>query len=306
MCLALAGGIAMAASADFAFEDNGAALTLLDDGQKVLVYNYGPVEPPEKVPERYRRACYIHPLYGLDGEVMTDDFPRDHFHHRGVYWAWPKTTIGDKPADVWACTGIYQRHEAWTAKEAGPGQAVIGTRNFWSYQDAPEVPVGREEVVYTIHAATENARSIDVAFKFTNVTEEVVTFLGATGKGYGGFNFRPPVTRKPHVFTTKDGLQKRDVLEYDTPWADMTSRPKSGPVSGAAVFQHPGNPGYPHHGWIFRHYSFLGVCWPHVETRALQPGESFELRYRLYVHRGTAQEAGVPDAFAHYAASATE
>ena len=296
----------MAANAEFAFEDDGAGLTLLENGQRVLVYNYGPVDPPEGVAERYRRACYIHPLYGLDGEVMTEDFPGDHRHHRGLYWAWPKTKIGDKPADIWACAGIYQRHEAWIAKEAGPDKAVIGTRNFWSYADAPDVPVGREEVVYTVYAATEQARIIDVAFKFTNVTDEVVTFLGATGKGYGGFNFRPRVDRKPHVFTTKDGLLEKDALHYDTPWTDITSQPESGSVSGVAIFQHPGNPGYPHRGWIMRHYSFLGVCWPHVEPYTVKPGESFELRYRLYIHRGTAEEAGVAKAFAAYTASATK
>ena len=300
------GGMALAANAEFSFEDDGARLTVVENGQQVLVYNYGPVDAPKGVPERYRRACYIHPLYGLDGEVMTDDFPLDHRHHRGLYWAWPETTIGDKRADIWACGGIYQRHEAWTAKEAGADKAVVGTRNFWSYADAPDVGVGREDVVYTIHAATDQGRIIDVAFKFTNITEEIVTFLGATGKGYGGFNFRPPMTRRPHVFTTKDGLLEKDALRYETPWTDITSQPESGPVSGAAIFQYPGNPGYPHHGWIMRHYSFLGVCWPHLEAYPVKPGESFELRYRLYLHRGTAEEAGVVKAFAAYTASATE
>jgi len=292
----------LGAQADFTIEDADGKLTVLENGNPVFVYNYETVKAPGKVPERYARACYIHPLYGLDGEVMTADFPLDHRHHRGVYWAWPETTIGDKRADVWACGGIYQRHEAWTAKEAGPDKAVIGTRNFWSYADAPDVPVGREEVSYTVYPADEKARVIDVDFKFTNITEQVVTFLGATGKGYGGFNIRPRVDRKPHVFTTKDGLQKEDALRYDTPWADITSHPKSGPVSGAAIFQHPGNPGYPHHGWIFRHYSFLGVCWPHLDPYRLDPGESFQLRYRLLVHRGTAEDAKVAERFQQYSA----
>jgi sugar/nucleoside kinase (ribokinase family) len=33
---------------------------------------------PEGVPEDRRRSCYIHPIYGLDGQVLTDDFPKDH------------------------------------------------------------------------------------------------------------------------------------------------------------------------------------------------------------------------------------
>ena len=35
---------------------------------------------------KYMRANYIHPLYGLDGEILSEDFPADHPHHRGVFW----------------------------------------------------------------------------------------------------------------------------------------------------------------------------------------------------------------------------
>jgi AcrR family transcriptional regulator len=49
------------------------------------------------VPEKFRRSCYIHPLYGLDGEVMTEDFPVDHRHHRGVFWAWFIHFMADIP-----------------------------------------------------------------------------------------------------------------------------------------------------------------------------------------------------------------
>ena len=62
--------------AAFSLEDDGKSLTLLDDGKPVFVYNYETVEPPRLVPEQQRRSCYIHPLYGLDGEIMTQDFPR--------------------------------------------------------------------------------------------------------------------------------------------------------------------------------------------------------------------------------------
>jgi hypothetical protein len=45
---------------------------------------------------KYSRANYIHPLYGLDGEVLTEDFPADHLHHRGIFWAWHQVWLGDK------------------------------------------------------------------------------------------------------------------------------------------------------------------------------------------------------------------
>lgn len=74
-------------------------------------------------------------------------------------------------------------------------------------------------------------------------------------------------------------------------------------MAGAAVFQHPSNPGFPHKGWIMRHYGFLGVSWPHEVSHTIQPGESFELKYRLLVHRGSFADAHVADRFDEYLAS---
>lgn len=93
------------------------------------------------------------------------------------------------------------------------------------------------------------------------------------------------------------------MLRAQTPWADISYRTKpDGPYSGAAVFQHPSDPGYPHLGWIMRHYGFLGVSWPHEETYILKSGDSFTLRYRMVLHRGTANDAGIAARFKAYEA----
>src|SRR4026207_2539905 len=43
------------------------------------------------------RSNYFHPLYDLDGNVLTEDFPKDHIHHRGIFWAWHQVRINGKP-----------------------------------------------------------------------------------------------------------------------------------------------------------------------------------------------------------------
>jgi hypothetical protein len=34
---------------------------------------------------QYGRANYVHPLYGLKGEILTEDFPEDHLQHHGIF-----------------------------------------------------------------------------------------------------------------------------------------------------------------------------------------------------------------------------
>src|SRR5262245_55016499 len=71
------------------------------EGEKpVLVYNHGMISRPG-TPGARARACYFHPVYGMDGEVLTDDFPKDHLYHRGMYWAWPHIKIGETDYDLW-------------------------------------------------------------------------------------------------------------------------------------------------------------------------------------------------------------
>ncbi len=301
LAAALALAFAPAALAGFSLDDNGKELTVLEDGKPVLVYNYAMVDPPEGVPGQYRRACYVHPLYGLDGEVMTQDFPFDHRHHRGVFWAWPKTTVGEREADVWTIIDVRQVHEKWVGKEAGPDSAVIAAQNTWQFEDDPENPPVREDVRFVVHPAGELGRAIDYTLTLTNIGDKEVTIRGQSkdDKGYGGFCFRPDAMRKPMHFTSALGRLEEDMLYMESPWADCSFPKEKGgeDLSGVAIFQHPDNPGYPHPGWITRAYGFLGVSWPHNDPYPLKPGESVTLRYRVYVHRGGADAAGVSQRF---------
>lgn len=289
------------AVAEFSLEDNGKSLVVLDEGRPVLVYNYGPVVPPPGIDAaRWTRSCYIHPLYGLDGDIISQDFPADHLHHRGVFWAWPHTAVGDRTMDLWVHQDAEQRFESWGNRVIDAHHAQVEVHNVWVFKDKPD-PVVRETVRFDILAPTDRTRPIDFELRFENISAQSVRFLGATAKGYGGFCYRPDSSRPDLRITTIQGYRAEDALALYTPWADFSSRiAPDKPFSGAALFQHPSNPGYPHPGWLLRYYGFLGASWPHLDSFTLQPGESFHLKYRLLIHRGTAEEAGVAKLFEDY------
>ena len=294
----------------FTLDDNGAAVTVKEGDKPVMVYHYAMVDPPQGVPANFKRSCYVHPLYGLDGEVMTEDFPKDHYHHRGVFWAWPNSTSGDRKIDVWTLDDSRQVFGKWITKEAGADKAVIGVENNWVFDDAPDKPVIRETARLEILPATDRARPIDISIRLENVSDKVFTMRGSTvsNKGYGGMCIRPDSARLPMHFTAASGPIDKDMLELATPWADVSYATRKGgdQLSGVALFEHPSNPGYPHPGWILRKYGFLGQSWPHTATHEMKPGDKVELRYRMLVHRGDAETAGVAAAFGAYTKEITE
>src|SRR5512133_1822323 len=119
------------AASTFKFEPvSSTSLGLWENNKPVLVYNHGVIKR-EGVPANRYRSTYVHPLYGVDGEVLTDDFPKDHYHHRGLFWAWPHVQVGDQHYDLWMLQGIEQRFVRWLARTNAEGCALLGVENGW-------------------------------------------------------------------------------------------------------------------------------------------------------------------------------
>jgi len=267
--------------AAFRFADvSEESLGLWEGRRPVLVYNHGVIRKAG-VPGDRARSTYIHPLYGLDGEVLTDDFPKDHYHHRGLFWAWPHVSIDGRESSTWDLKGIEQRFERWLEKKVDAAQAVLGVENGW-YAGGQKVM--QERVWLRVQAATANARAIDLEFAWTPIGRPV-TLAGAEGKSYGGLTLRfAPGTNV--VITIPGGRPDADLYMTNLPWTDLTTLlAAEKTTSGAAIFVHPSHPDFPPQ-WLTRHYGVLCLGWPGVKPATFRPGEPIRCRYRVWIHRG--------------------
>lgn len=105
------------------------SLGLWEGDKPVFVYNHGLIAKPEVTGGR-KRACYFHPVFGLDGETLTDDFPKDHLYHRGMYWAWPHIKIGEQEYDLWSVKPeLRQQFVRWLTQEANASSARLAVEN---------------------------------------------------------------------------------------------------------------------------------------------------------------------------------
>ena len=289
-----------AAESPFSFVDQDGTLQLLEDGQPVLAYNYGMQLAPG-VPERYKRSTYVHPVWDPSGNVLTDDFPEDHYHHRGLSWMWPGVAVEGESYDLWHIQGVRQVFEAWLVREKGPTSATLAAKNAWQRSDGEKIV--DEQVRIRVHKASEHGRAIDVRLTL-EATDKPVQLLGQENenKGYGGLSFRF-APREETVITTSEGIQSEDSDDRQVPWADESGRfGGSDQFSGVAIFQHEAHPGFPA-PWTLRHYGFLGVAWPRTQGVTLRPGEPVTLRYRIWVHHGDAETGRVAEAYEAFAES---
>ena len=287
-------------AATFAFRDRDDKSLALDEGRRpVFVYNHGTIVN-EKVAVndvRRSRACYIHPLYGLNGEVLTDDFPKDHYHHHGVFWTWPHVEIDGKQYDLWMNKGIWPEFVAWLGRDAGPLAAVLGVENGWFVGDK-KVMVER----VWIRAGKSNGKTRPVDLNMTWIpVDRAITLRGAEGKSYGGLTVRFAVRdQKKSTITVPSGTPKEDLPDTPLPWADMTASFAGGKgPSGAAIFVPLDHPDYPP-TWLTRHYGPLCIGWPGVRGKTFPPGKPIHLGYRLWIHSGAVSVEELKRAYAAY------
>ena len=77
-------------------------------------------------PADRNRCCYVHPLYAPNGVMLTDDFPVDHYHHRGVFWVWPIVNVDGERRDLWLMNASASASAEWIAKETGEKDGAAG------------------------------------------------------------------------------------------------------------------------------------------------------------------------------------
>jgi L-alanine-DL-glutamate epimerase-like enolase superfamily enzyme len=256
----------------FAFENVGdAGLKLTRGGKPVYVYNYG-MMLANGAPEERRRSSYLHPVWAPNGVVVTDDFPKDHYHHRGISWMWPVVIVDEQKYDHWIGRGIKTRFVRWTARDASATTARLAVENGWFVGDRK---VLREDVEIVADDA-----GLALKLVFTALVPLKIGGTHEAKKGYGGLSFRF-APRKNTVITTDAGKEAKDTDLVPHPWAQLDGDFANGHAASRVEID-KGNLGYPN-GWCLRHYGFLGVNYPGLEPVDVVPGKPLTLKYRVKI-----------------------
>ena len=242
---------------------------------------------------KYTRANYIHPLYGLDGEVLTEDFPSDHPHHRGVFWAWHQVWLGDtKLGDPWAAIDtfwdVYDAKILTLGSEARALQVHVHWKSpLHTDSGGRQVPFIRETTTITVHCAKDDMRKIDFQIELLALEDNMRLGGSEDAKGYGGFTARIPLP-EGLAFTGTDGPVEPTTLSVEAgPWLDFSGNLwKAGKTSGLAILCHSSSPGYPQRWILRRQGSAQNPVYPGRDPVPLSREKPLVLRYRIIIHNG--------------------
>jgi hypothetical protein len=225
-------------------------------------------------------------VLGLDGEPLTEDFPADHLHHRGIFWAWHQVLVDDKPlGDPWVCERFHWDLVKAEPKELDSGGQLKLAVNWSSddYTDATgkRIPVVREEATITVHRRTPAYRLLDISYTLHPLVEHVSIGGSDDPKGYGGFSVRMKL-RKPMEFLTSQGAVEPTTNSISSgTWVDVR-----GPIGRDGSLA-----GIPQ-SWILRRSnSMQNAAYPGRHPVMLSAEKPIQFHYRLVIHSGKVDRA---------------
>ena len=257
----------------FAWKDSGdGRMELREGGKLALAYNYG-AQLKAGAPEEKRRCCYIFPVYTPGGVSMLDDFPQDHWHHRGLFWSWPVVETEGKKYDIWMM--FTAKHRA-----AGPvsvGGGMLRASNIW---EAGGKDIVKEDLRLTVLPAVGTTREMDVELTWEALGAPV-TLRGSAeaGKSYGGLSTRF-AAREGTVLRADGSVIAKDEDLVPHKWAEL-----EGTYGGKrVVLRITAETALQ---WCLRNYGFVGASFPGrtptVDGYTLERGKPLTLKFRVAV-----------------------
>ncbi len=269
--------------------------SLRDAAEEILTYHTATSPPPAGIAAYYARSGHIHPLKTPSGKIVTAEFPADHAHQHGVFFAWVQTQFAGHEVDFWNQGKRIGNVRHRRVVESQAGQVYAG---FVSELEHLDLTAGEKVVLHetwrVMAMTVEDAYLIDIESTQTAATDEP---LKIQKYHYGGFGWRGPSDwllpkdmngATSCEFLTSAGQDRVQGNHTRPQWVSVTGQ-VSGDLGTVAIFGHPTNRHHPQPVRLHPdkpYFCFAPCVLGEFEITQAQPLTS---RYRIITHDGPAR-----------------
>jgi hypothetical protein len=267
---------------------DGKHLVVTYGGKKVLQYNYATIKPPDGVDPVFERSGYLHPLWTPSGKVLTNDSPKNHLHHHGLWGAWTSSEFEGRKSNFWESIEKQGKIECVKVEETFSGPVFGGFRAKHRFinLNGPDGPKTALEETWEVRVYAVADRFVfDLVSTQTAATDQPLVIKQYR---YGGIGFRASGDwegKDGCAFLTSEGKTRTDGHATRAKWCLM-----SGKISGAdcsiAFIGHPSDFRYPQPMRIHPDEPFFNWAVPQGGDFSIEPGKPYVARYRFVVSDG--------------------
>ncbi|HEU4769924.1 MAG TPA: PmoA family protein, partial [Pyrinomonadaceae bacterium] len=264
------------------------------NGRNVFTFLTTPASVPSKeIKPVFLRGGYIHPVITPSGRVVTDDYPSDHYHHHGIWFAWTKTEFEGAHPDFWNVgdgTGKVE-FEALDGTWAGPVFAGFKSRQRYVALTAgaskPALNEQWEVRLYNVGQATNGKRYylFDLVATQQCASNSPLVLEEYRYGGMGVRGHRDWKDKSKVSFLTSEGKTRETGNATRARWLHM-SGPVDSEIVGIAVLDHPGNFRSPQPLRIHPDDPYFNYAPSQLGRFEIKPGEKYLVRYRYVVADG--------------------
>ena len=262
--------------------------------------------PTKEIKPIFLRGGYIHPVFTPSGRLVTDDYPSDHYHHHGIWFAWTKTEFEGAHPDFWNVGDATGRVEfesldgSWT----GPVHAGFKSRQrYIALIGAAPKPVLNEQWevrVYNVGQGGKRYFSFDIVATQQCASNSSLVLEEYRYGGMGVRGHRDWKDKSKVSLLTSEGKTRENGNATRARWVHMSGLVDNETV-GIAVLDHPGNFRSPQPLRLHPDDPYFNYAPSQLGRFEIKPGEKFVLRYRYIVADGAPDKTELDRLWADYA-----
>ncbi|MBM4024520.1 MAG: hypothetical protein FJ280_03835 [Planctomycetes bacterium] len=240
---------------------------------------------------------YFWPVNGpASGKSITTETSEPYPHHHSLFFGCDRVNGGNYWQDTNARGQIISQGPKIVA--ASGSKVVFTDEGLWK-QPGKE-PIIRDQRQIVITAPSDSLRLIDF-----RITMEPLTAIQILKTNHSLFSARVVlelgVAKGGTLVNAEGQTGEKGTFGVASPWCDYYGT-RDGITEGLAILQSPANRWYPVK-WFTRDYGFFSptpMYWLEGDQLDLPQGEKLTLSYRVVVHSGDTQKAGIPALFEAY------
>ncbi|MDG3580968.1 DUF6807 family protein [Galbibacter pacificus] len=271
---------------NFSHEVSPEGILLKDGSKKVLFFQ----SQEKSLNGNYPRANYIHPLFDLDGNVLTEDFPDDHLHHRGIFWAWHQVLMGKKEiGDSWECKNFKWDVKNVQTKDYANDAILLKAHTQWTSPlytlEGEEVPFVDENTEIKVLPATASYRIIDFKISLLALVDSLKIGGSKDVKGYGGFSARVKLPEDVGFYSNNVNIVPTNQAVTANRHINIQGSFNNKEKSGIIIIAGKENP-EPNNKWILRsENSMQNAAFPGRKAIKISTRKPLILKYRLIIYK---------------------